>query len=369
VHPVDPDPVTAPPRLPPSGGDSLLPLLERHRRPIAIAAMVSGLAGCVLANLLPPWYEASARLVVVPAEDPTSSGTNPTEAANATLPMVVSILHSRRAADETVAALGLAAAWRLDPVRAQLKLSDKLSVATDRKANLVTVSFEDESPESTRAVVAEMAERARRIGGELWAARNRDHRRALEQQLAQANQQLAAAEDALRDFRERTHVVDLPAQVKATVEQSALLERLRIEKALDLRYVRDFGDGRSVEVQRTRHQRDAASRELEALEHESDRVGPLLALAELPRLEVEHGRLRRAIDEQAARQQALALKLGQLEAAEARPGGRAEIIDLPATPTRRAGPSRTTWGAGGAFAGGLLTALVIAWRARHRKVA
>jgi uncharacterized protein involved in exopolysaccharide biosynthesis len=215
--------------------------------------------------------------------------------------------------------------------------------------------------------VAAVTELGRSIGSELWAARNHDHRHALEQQMALVSTQLGEAEDALRAFRERTHVVDLPAQIKATVEQAAMLERLRVDKALELRFTRGFGDGRSVEVQRMKRQRDAATRELELLQQSQNSDGPFLALADLPRLEVEHARLHRAIDDQAARQQQLAIRLGQLEAAEARPGGRAEIIDLPATPVGRAGPSRKLYGAGGAFAGGILAALFLLWRARRRK--
>ncbi|HEY2743918.1 MAG TPA: Wzz/FepE/Etk N-terminal domain-containing protein [Polyangia bacterium] len=336
-------------------------LLWRRRRAIAIAALAGALAGEIAVNVLPPSYEASARLLIVPVADPTAAaGGNAFEAANATLPVVVAILHSRRVADATVEALRLDGAWRVTPDDARKRLIDRLVVATDRKANLMTVSFEDRVPARARAVVGTMADRAAALSKELWTQQNREHRQTLERELDGVAATLAAAEDTFRVFRERNRVVDLPSQMRASVEEAAALARLRIDKTLDLRFARSFGDHSAIEVQKGERERAAASTELAMLAHGgAAAAGPLLPLDELPRLEVEHARLKRAVDELAARHELLALKVSQLVAAEARPGGLAEIIDPPIDPRTPSGPSMGKLICTGTFSAALLAALFV----------
>ncbi len=346
-------------------------LLLRHRRAIAMAAILGALVGEIAVNVLPPSFEASGRLLIIPVEDPTAAvGGSAFEAANATLPVVVAVLRSRRVADATVEVLRLDTAWRVTPEDARKRLIDRLAVATDRKANLMTVSFEDRVPARARAVVATMAERAASLSKELWTQRNREHRQKLESELRAVEVVLAAAEDAFRAFREQNHVVDLASQMRASVEAAAALERLRIDKTLDLRFARAFGDHGAIEVQKGEHERAAASSELALLAHGGASAnGPLLPLDALPRLELEHARLKRAVDEQSARHELLALKVSQLVAAEARPGGLAEVIDPPIEPRTATGPSMGKLLCAGTFGGAIFGALCVMLFSRRREVA
>jgi len=346
-------------------------LLLRHRRALVMGAILGALVGEIAVNLLPASYEASGRLLIVPVEDPTASvGGSAFEAANATLPVVVAVLRSRRVADATVDALRLDEAWKLTPDDARKRLVDRLAIATDRKANLLTLSFEDRVPSRARKIVGAVAERATALSKDLWAQRNREHRQTLERELDTVSMSLSAAQDEFRAFREKNHVVDLASQIKATVEQAAALERLRIDKTLDLRFARAFGDHGAVEVQRGEKERAAASSELEILKHGGlGAEGPLLPFDQIPRLEAEHARLKRAVDEQEARHELLALKVSQLVAAEARPGGIAEVIDPPVDPRVPTGPSMGKLVMAGTAVGALFAALCVALFARRRELA
>ena len=84
----------------------------------------------------------------------------------------------------------------------------------------------------------------------------------------------------------------------------------------------------------------------------------------VPRLEVEHARLKRAVDEQSARHELLALKVSQLVAAEARPGGLAEVIDPPVEPRVPTGPSLVKLVVAGTLGGALLAGAVVLLLAR-----
>jgi uncharacterized protein involved in exopolysaccharide biosynthesis len=344
------------------GGNSRswLALIETRRRNILAAAVIGALLGELAALVLPPTYEATCKMFVIPADDPTAiHGTNALDVANATLPLVASLLRSRRLADDTVEQLKLDAAWRLTRRKASRRLFDTLTVATDRKSNLITVSFEDHDPGRALAVVSTVAKQTTAISTSLWSERDREHRRRLEDDLATVTRQLGAAEETLRGYRERMHVIDLPAQIEATVDEAAALERVRIEKSLDVRFARAFGQEQAYEVQKGARERSGAAAELAALRHGNGSAGPLLPLDALPEIAMEHARLKRAADELAARRELLTSRVSQLLAAEARPGGGASVIDPPTLPSKPSGPSGLKLGAAGAVAGALLAALVV----------
>jgi uncharacterized protein involved in exopolysaccharide biosynthesis len=342
-------------------------LLERHWAAISGAALAGALIGAIVGRALPSWYESTAKLVVIPVDDPTVvGGTNAVDGANATLPMLAAIMRSRTVADETVERLGLATVYRSTPDLARAELIGHLTVTTDRKANVVSVAAEDRSPERARDLAATVAELSSHRSVELWAARSHEHRLKLQAELAGVSTRLRTAEDALRTFREQNHVIDLPAQIKASVEVAAALEKQRIDKEVGLHFLRGFGGSSSVEVQRARRDREATARALEALVHGATAIGPLLPLDALPPLELEHTRLKRAIDVEAARYDVLSQKIGQLVAAEARPGGRPELVDEASLPRRRARPSRSLVCLQGAVAAALLMSLGLWLRARRR---
>jgi uncharacterized protein involved in exopolysaccharide biosynthesis len=337
-------------------------IIERHRLAILLAGLAGALLGGVTGVLQPPSYQASAKLVIVPTDDPTATGTATAgyDLATVTLPVVMAILQSGSLSDRAVERLDLAREWNTTPRLAQRRLSGGLTVGSERKTNLLTLSYADPSPERAQAVVATLAELASTMSTELWTARNRQHREKLERDLAEIDARLAAAENAWREFRERNHVIDLPEQIKVTVDEAAALERLRIEKSIDVRLARGFGGPDSIEVQKGSLARAAARSALEQLHKASGRA-PLLPLDQLPRLEVQHLRLKRAVDEQAARRDLLSLKVSQLLAAEARPGGVAEVIDPPIVPTRRLLGGLLRMVLAGAVLAALLAALIV-WR-------
>jgi len=344
------------------GGNSRswLAHIESRRRTILLAALLGALAGEVAAVVLPPTYEATCKMFVIPVDDPTAiHGTNAFDVANATLPLVVALLRSRRLADDTVEHLKLDAAWSMTRRKASRHLYDTLTVATDRKTNLVTLSFEDHDPGRALAVVSTVAKQTTEISTSLWSERDREHRRRLENDLATVTTELGVAEDALRVYRERTHVIDLPSQIEATVEEGAALERVRIEKSLGVRFARAFGRDQAYEVQKSSRERSSAAAELEGLRHGNGSAGPLLPLDALPGIAMEHARLKRAVDELAARRDLLTSRVSQLLAAEARLGGGAAMIDPPTLPSRPSGPSGLKLGGAGAVAGAIVAALIV----------
>jgi len=337
---------------------------RRRWRVLLVAVLVGGVAGLVAGKLLPAWYESNASFAVIPADDPTT--VSPYLDPAPALLQFSYMLTSRRAADETVRRLELTRAYeKATPQQARAELLSHVNVFTDRKANMVTLSVEDRVPARAQRIATTLGETARALNMEIWSARSSEHRKGLEARLADVSAALKDAEEAMRAFRERERVVDIAEQVRASVAEAAFLERMKTEKKIGLHFAQGFGGAESPEVRRSQLEAGGAQAALQGLVHHGPRSGPLLALDDLPRLEQEHARLKRAVDVNANSYEILARQVEQLRAVEVRPGGRAELVDAPIEPQGRSRPSRFWLGVEGMFLGLLFGLVVAVWpRAR-----
>ena len=334
---------------------------------LALAVMVGGACGIVAGRMLTPWYQSTAGFAVIPLDDPTVPNNDSTGAA---LPLFSQILTSRRVADEVVARLELTRAYGLKtPQQARGELLSHVTVNQDRRANIVLLSVEDRVPVRAKMIADAIGEVSRAVNAEIWSARPVEHRKQLEARLAEVAAALNAAEEKMRAFREREHVVDLTEQVKASVGEAAFLERIKNNKKVQLNFDQKFAAADAPEVQRGQLEAGGAQAVLQGLVHGDTQRGTLLALDKFPRLEQEHARLKRDIDTNNATYEFLAHQVEQLRAVEARPGGRAELVDAPSDPTAPVRPSRFSLMVEGCFVGLLLGLLLVVWpRARFTEV-
>lgn len=339
--------------------ERVLSAIMRRWRMLALMAVVGGLGGLAVGRFMPPWYESTATFAVIPIDDPTGPA-NISDNAGAALPLFTHVLTSRRVLDETVARLNLTDVYGQSSLEAtRNELLHHVSVSSDRKANVVVFTVEDRLPPRARLIASTMGQIASDVNTEIWSARGSEHRKRLEMRFAEVSRALASAEEAMRQFREREHVVDLPEQVRASVTEAAHLERLKTEKRIGLRFAQGFGGAESAEVRKSQLEAGTASAALQGLVHGHQQRGPLLALDELPRLEREHARLKREIDTNAATYELLSKQVEQLRAVAARPGGRPELVDPPTESVRRSRPSRAMLTVEGSMLGVLLGLLLV----------
>ena len=150
--------------------------------------------------------------------------------------------------------------------------------------------------------------------------------------MSELQQKLNADEEALRAFRDREHVVDLPEQIKASVGEASYLERMKNERKVTLHFNQGFAGADAPEVRRSQLETGSAQAALSGLVHGSQRGGPLLPLDNVPRIEQEHAKLKREIDAHSVTYDLLVRQVEMARATEARPAGRAELLDAPSEP-------------------------------------
>jgi uncharacterized protein involved in exopolysaccharide biosynthesis len=335
----------------------------RRRWWVLTLALVAGSGGGTVAGfLLPAWYESSVSFAVLPTDDPTAPV--PMDANMTALPLFTHIVSSRRVADQVVAQLQLTRAFGKEtPQDARVELLKHVTVWSDRKSNVVSLSVEDRVPARAKSIAQAFGEVGRMVNNEIWSAKTSDARKRLEARMTEYSTQLAAAEAEMRAFRERERVVDLPEQIRASVSEASFLERMKNERKVSLHFNQGFAGADSPEVRRSQLEAGSAQAALQGLVHGNSR-GPLLALDNVPRLEQEHARLKRQIDTHSSLYDVLVRQVEQLRAAETRPGGRAELLDTPSEPRKPVRPSRVVLLIQGLFFGLLIGLVLVVWPRR-----
>lgn len=335
----------------------------RRRWWVLTLALVFGAGGGIVAGfLLPPWYESSISFAVLPTDDPTAPV--PTDANMTALPLFTHIVSSRRVADDVVAQLQLAGAFGKETAQdTRIELLKHVTVWSDRKSNVVSLSVEDRVPARAKMIAQAFGEVARTVNNQIWSAKTSEARMRLEARMNEYSSQLAAAEAEMRAFRERERVVDLPEQIRASVSEASFLERMKNERKVSLHFNQGFAGADSPEVRRSQLEAGSAQAALQGLVHGNSR-GPLLALDAVPRLEQEHARLKREIDIKSSMLDVLARQVETLRGAETRPGGRAELLDTPSETRKPVRPSRVVLLVQGLFFGLLVGLVLVVWPRR-----
>ena len=336
-------------------------VLERWR--VLAAALLIGAAGGIIAGLLlPRWYESTMSFAVIPAEDPNTPTSLDPKISDTALSLFSQVLTSRRVTDEVVSQLDLTKSYgSKNSQDARLELIKHITVMGDKKSNLVTVAVEDRVPARATGIAQALSNVGRAVNNEIWSARSTDYRKRLEARMAELNQKVNADEEALRAFRDREHVVNLPEQIKASVTEASYLERMKNERKVTLHFNQGFAGAEAPEVRRSQLETGSAQAALSGLVHGNQRGGPLLPLDNVPRLEQEHSRLQRQISGDNYTYELLVKQLEMARASEVRPTAGAELLDAPSEPRQPVRPSRRVLVAEGMFVGLLLGLLLAVW--------
>jgi uncharacterized protein involved in exopolysaccharide biosynthesis len=343
--------------------ERLLAVVREKWRVLAAALLVGAAGGIITGVLLPRWYESMMSFAVIPAEDPNASSIamDPTM-SNTALSLFSQVLTSRRVTDEVVSQLDLTSVYQSKTAdEARRQLLKRVTVFADRKANLVSISVEDRVPVRATAIAQALGNIGRTVNNEIWSSRSTDYRKRLEARLAEVTQQLNADEEAMRAFRDREHVVDLTEQIKASVGEASYLERMKNDRKVTLRFNQGFAGADAPEVRRSQLEAGSAQAALSGLVHGTQRGGPLLALDDVPRIEQEHARLKREIDVHSSAYELLVRQVEMARATEARPAGRAELLDAPSEPRSPVRPSRAVLLVEGLLAGLLFGLFLAVW--------
>jgi uncharacterized protein involved in exopolysaccharide biosynthesis len=329
----------------------------RHRWMIGALCTVALAAAAVFSLVSPRVYEATATLLA-PKEGP-GGGLLGGAAVSALLrevpglaipsltpnrDMLVSLLKSRTLAQAVVDRFGLQARYRArfaeDAVRA---LQDRTDIKVSREG-VISVRVEDTDPHMAAAIANFYVDELDRLVARYGIGEAGRQRVFLTEQLARAQADLEAAENALRRFQERNRAVALQEQTRGAIEAAARLKGEIMAAEVQLQVMRQFATEANPEMVALRRRVEEMRRQLarmqygEALAAGADRRDFVVPLPRVPEVGLELARLMRDVKVQETLVTLLTQQVEQARLAEARDLPVVQVLDRAVVPQRHVKP-------------------------------
>ena len=257
-------------------------LLWGHRGLLCLVTLYAMAASAMLAFLIPPRYESTARLM--PPDSPSGSGLSMAAAAigggtgglggvasdllglKSTSDVFVGILTSRTLQDKLIQQFDLRKVYGDGPMEdTRRDLAGHTSTSVDRKSQIIAITVTDRSPQRAAAISHAYVDALNRMVAELSTSSARRERIFLEGRLQAVNQELEAAEKEFSEFASKNTAIDIKAQGAAMFEAAATVQGQLIAAQSQYEGLRQAYTDNNVRVRTMKARIDELQRQLEKL--------------------------------------------------------------------------------------------------------
>ena len=328
-------------------------VLVRQRRRIVIATLVTILIGLLLAFLLPVKYTATTS--ILPPQQTTSAGAallaqlgnlGPLAAGSLGLKnpndLEVALLKSRTVEDAMVNRFHLMDQYHRKLMSdARVTLEHVVEIETTTKDPLIRISLTDPDPQRAADLANGYVEECKKLASTLAVSEAAQRRLFFEDQLQQAKNNLANAEEDLRKTQQKTGLLQLDSQTRAAIESAASLRAQVVAKEVQISALRFYATGENPQLQ-------IAEEELAALQAQLTKMGsvengsaPVLTNGTMQQESLEYIRKLRDVKYFETIFELLARQLEVAKVDEARQGAMVQVVDKAVRPDRHSSPKRT----------------------------
>jgi tyrosine-protein kinase Etk/Wzc len=355
----------------------LLLLLARRRRALLIGTAGFTVIAAAVAILIPSRFTATA--VVLPPQQQSGAGAallaqlggnlgslgslvggslglkNPND-------LQVALIQSRTVKDALISRFNLQALYRdKRQSEARKDLEDATEINSGLKDGLIRISVTDKNPARAAEMANAYVDEYRKFSAGIAVTEASQRRLFFEQQLVQANANLADAEEALEATQLKTGLVAPSGQARAVIESVAALRGQVAAKEVQIGAMRKFAANQNPDLQ-------LAEEELVGLRGQLAQMGAgtdtpsgefLMPKGTIPKAALEYARKFRDVK---YNETVFGLLETQVELAkidEAKEGSVIQVVDAAVKPDKKSSPPRLLIVAGGAIVGLLLTAMWI----------
>lgn len=335
----------------------LLIVIARNRFRIIKTALFVVLASVIVSLLLPFRYTATTS--ILPPQQSASAGAsllaqlgnlgsigslgssgmgfrNPND-------LQVALLKSRTVEDAMIDRFHL-----LDRYHAKFrpdgrkKLEDVVEIDGTTKDGLIRISVTDSDPHFAADLANGYVEEFKRFSGTLAVTEASQRRLFFEQQLSQAKDNLIKAEEDLKRTEQRTGLIQLDSQARATIQLVADLRAQIAAKEAQISAMRSYSTGENPNLQ-------IAQQELAGLQAQAAKIGAtsesatnaLVLRGSLQESSIEYVRKLRDVKYYETIFDLLARQYEAAKVDEAKQGAVIQVVDRAVVPERRSSPKRT----------------------------
>jgi tyrosine-protein kinase Etk/Wzc len=336
---------------------TLLVLIVKSRWFIAKITLGVALVAAIISVLLPFRYTASTS--ILPPQQGSSTGAalmaqlgnlgsvaslagglgalkNPND-------LQVALLKSRTIEDAMVDRFGLMQLYhRKFQSEARKKLESYVDIDNGSKDGLIRISVTDSSAQRAADMANAYVDEFKKFSATLAVTEASQRRLFFEQQLAQAKDNLAKAEEELKATEQKTGLIQLDAQARATIQLIADLRAQVAAKEAQINAMRSYATGENAEMQ-------MAEQELAGLRAQEEKMGAasegttnaLIPKGNMQESEIQYVRKIRDVKYYETIFDLLARQYEVAKVDEARQGSIVQTVDRAIVPDKRSFPLRS----------------------------
>jgi tyrosine-protein kinase Etk/Wzc len=338
--------------------DLLILLAERKRTVLSITAVFAALA-IIISLVLPKRYTASVSLL--PPQQNSSMGAGAALAsqlgnlggmaalAGGSLGLknpneqYVAMLKSRTVEDAMVQHFELMREYKSRyPSDARKAFEDHATVDGSGKDGLIHISIEDRNPNRAAELANGYVDQFRRLSEHLAITEASQRRLFFEQQLENAKDNLAKAEEALKQTEQKTGMIQLDSQARALIESAASLRAQIATKEVQIVSMRTFATSENSELVQAQQELSGLRLQLAKLggSEDSADTGLMMPKGRVPEAGLEYIRKLRDVKYNETIFEILARQFEMAKLDEAKEGALIQVVDVAIPPDRRSFPKR-----------------------------
>jgi tyrosine-protein kinase Etk/Wzc len=338
----------------------LLIILSRRKRVILWTTLAASLLAATVAVLLPNRYTATAN--ILPPQQSQSLAASMIGQLGALGPMAamaqkdlglknpndlyVGMLRSRTSEDALIRRFDLLRVYHDKKMSDARKNLENASTIVLGKEGFISISVEDKNRSRAPQIANAYVDQLRLLTQDLAVTEAGQRRLFFEKQLELAKNNLADAEQALKETEQKTGMIQLDGQAKAIIESVVKLRALIAAKEVELHAMRLFSTEQNPDVLLGEQQLSGLREQLTLLEKHSGGTSGNLGNVQVPVGNVPEAGLQyvRKLRDMKYAETMFELLAKQYEAArldEARTAAVIQVLDPAIEPDRKSSPQRT----------------------------
>jgi uncharacterized protein involved in exopolysaccharide biosynthesis len=335
----------------------ILLVLVRGKRLIFQITAASAVVSVVVSLLLPKQYTAQSTLLT-PQQNSSaavlstqlgSMGNVAALAGGGTLSlknpndMYVALLQSRTVEDAMVQRFGLMQEYHARFVSSARKAFESHTVVDgSNKDGLIHIRVQDRNADRAAELANGYVEEFRKLSENLAITEASQRRLFFQEQLEQAKDNLAHAEEALKQTQQKTGLIQLDSQARALIETAAGLRAQVTAKEVQIRSLQTFATGENPELVQAQQELATLQLQLRKLVGTEDpsNVGIIVPKGIVTGAGLEYVRSLREVKYNEAIFEILARQFELAKLDEAREGASIQVVDKAVPPDVRSFPDR-----------------------------
>ncbi len=351
----------------------LLLVIVQHKKMIFLTCLVTFIVTCGITLLMPNIYTSTAR--ILPPKDSKGGlssmlGGMSDLAALAGIStgggsgeLYIGMLKSRTVSDAIIDRFNLMEHYEWETrTGAYSNLATKAKFTLGKDDGILSVSFEDEDPKLAADIANAYIDELQKLNVKINLNNAGRERVFLENRLDLVRNDLAKAEDALKEFQEKNKAIRIDAQASAIIEAIASLKGELASKEVELGVLLSSQTEQNPQVIALREGIAQIKDQISRLERSPDgkKVSDdiFMATSDVPELGVQYARLLRNFKVQETLYELLTKQYEVAKISEAKNMSTIQVLDDASPPDRKSKPKRALIVILATFCAGFLSLIV-----------